>query len=87
MEQEPTQRATSPEFHRRVREVGIDAVLREIEREAVEVALAETDGNKTHAARLLGIRRTTLMRRMVQRFGMALGPAKRATMDPPRTDT
>ena len=53
---------------------GRDAVphgltLRELERRAVEQALADCDGNRTRAAKLLDIDRSTLRRKM-QEFGL-----------------
>ena len=53
---------------------GPDAVphgltLRELERRAVEQALADCDGNRTRAAKLLDIDRSTLRRKM-QEFGL-----------------
>jgi DNA-binding NtrC family response regulator len=50
--------------------------LRELERLRVAEALAKTGGNQSHAAKLLGISRYTLMSRM-EEFGMAR-PRKRA---------
>ena len=44
--------------------------LQEIEREAIRSALAETGGNKTRAARILGIGLRTLHRK-VKEFGIS----------------
>ena len=45
-------------------------MLAKIERELIERALAQTGGNKTEAAALLGMTRPRLYRRLVQ-LGMA----------------
>jgi DNA-binding NtrC family response regulator len=50
----------------------LDELLANIEKEAIVRALAQTDGNKTEAAELLGMTRPRLYRRLVQ-LGMA-GP-------------
>jgi DNA-binding NtrC family response regulator len=52
--------------------------LREIERTRVADALARTGGNESHAAKLLGISRFTLMKRM-QEFRMTRPRKRRAT--------
>jgi two-component system nitrogen regulation response regulator GlnG len=44
-------------------------VIPTVERELVIQALKETDGNQVHAARLLGITRATLRKR-VEKFGI-----------------
>ena len=43
--------------------------LEELERDAVERALAMCKGNKSQSARILGISRTTLVRKL-RRFGI-----------------
>jgi len=54
--------------HPRSREepIQLDAFLGQIERELIERALARAKGNKARAARLLGVTRPRLYRRMVQ---------------------
>jgi len=44
-------------------------ILPAVERELVILALRETSGNQVHAARLLGITRATLRKR-VEKFGI-----------------
>ena len=44
-------------------------IIPAVERELVIQALKETDGNQVHAARLLGITRATLRKR-VEKFGI-----------------
>lgn len=41
-------------------------VITEVERPLLERVLAQTDGNVTHAADILGITRTTLRKKMAQ---------------------
>jgi DNA-binding NtrC family response regulator len=48
----------------------LDELLAKIEREAIERALAQADGNKTEAAALLGMTRPRLYRRLIQ-LGLA----------------
>jgi transcriptional regulator with GAF, ATPase, and Fis domain len=48
-------------------EHGVDLVL--LERQLIEEALDRTGGNQTHAARLLGLTRQTLIYRM-QKYGI-----------------
>ena len=43
--------------------------LRELERRAIAQALDDCDGNRTHAAKLLDIDRSTL-RRKIQEYGL-----------------
>lgn len=43
--------------------------LDEVERQTIRSALARHDGNRTRAARELGIHRTTLLRKM-RRYGL-----------------
>jgi DNA-binding NtrC family response regulator len=45
------------------------ATLREVEKHAIEQALADCDGNRTKAAKLLDIDRSTL-RRKIQEYGL-----------------
>jgi len=45
------------------------ATLREVEKQAIEQALADCDGNRTKAAKLLDIDRSTL-RRKIQEYGL-----------------
>ena len=58
--QAASQRRTSPE------RIVLDELLAKIEREAIERALAQANGNKTEAAELLGMTRPRLYRRLVQ---------------------
>ncbi|OPL19749.1 MAG: hypothetical protein AVO35_01885 [Candidatus Aegiribacteria sp. MLS_C] len=44
--------------------VGLDTLLKNIEKHYILDALKKSGGNKTHAARLLGLKRTTLLARM-----------------------
>jgi DNA-binding NtrC family response regulator len=48
----------------------LDELLAKIEREAIERALAQANGNKTEAAALLGMTRPRLYRRLIQ-LGLA----------------
>jgi len=41
-----------------------DAVVSEFERSLIDQALSITNGNKSHAADLLGIKRTTLLAKL-----------------------
>ncbi|MFO0898420.1 MAG: helix-turn-helix domain-containing protein [Pirellulales bacterium] len=59
-----------PARRRRVEPIDLEATLRRIERELVERALKLAKGNKAKAARLLGLNRPRLYRRMVQ-LGLA----------------
>jgi DNA-binding NtrC family response regulator len=45
--------------------------MREVERDAIERTLRETDGNRTHAARILGISRRTLQNK-IKEYGIDL---------------
>jgi DNA-binding NtrC family response regulator len=58
------QRASHSE--KRLDRIVLDTLLAQIEREAIEAALAQVHGNKTEAARLLGMTRPRLYRRLVQ---------------------
>jgi DNA-binding NtrC family response regulator len=51
---------------RREERIVVDEFLAQIERELIERALAQSKGNKAKAARLLGVTRPRLYRRMVQ---------------------
>jgi DNA-binding NtrC family response regulator len=51
---------------RREEQIVLDDYLRQIERELVSRAMAQAKGNKAKAARLLGVSRPRLYRRMVQ---------------------
>ncbi|MGC3966849.1 MAG: helix-turn-helix domain-containing protein [Pirellulales bacterium] len=53
--------------------IDLDRFLGEIERELIERAVAASKGNKTTAARLLGLSRPRLYRRMLQ-LGLDAGP-------------
>jgi transcriptional regulator with GAF, ATPase, and Fis domain len=50
----------------------VDQFLERIQRDIVHEALNMSDWNKSKAARLLGIKRTKLISRMKNRFGMPL---------------
>lgn len=52
-----------------VREKGMDAVLERYERMLLESALEECEGNQSAAARVLGIKRTTLVQKM-KKYGI-----------------
>ena len=52
--------------HRPPEPVDLDAFLQRVERELVERAMQQANGNKTEAARLLGLSRPRLYRRLVQ---------------------
>lgn len=56
-------------------------VLREIERPMIEMSLAATRGNQVQAARLLGLNRNTLRKKMRE---LELGSPPRGTRRPPR---
>ena len=58
--------------------------LEEIERDAIRAALRETGGNKTQAARVLGIGLRTLHRKVKDRTGRAADRPTRVQHDPPR---
>ncbi len=57
-------RAQSDEANHRSPSIDLDHFLAEIESELIERALVEADGNKSRAARLLGISRARLLRRL-----------------------
>jgi DNA-binding NtrC family response regulator len=77
MEPQSTEHPTTIGFFRRIKEIGLCNTLLEIEREAIEVALQATEGNKSQAARLLGVKRTKLISRMKTMHGMSLLPPTR----------
>ena len=52
-----------------IREVTVPSSMDEIERQAIEATLDYTKGDKTHAARALGIGRKTLYRKLDQYNG------------------
>lgn len=57
--------------------LNLPATMRDVERWAVTSALREAEGNKTQAAFLLGLNRTTLIEKM-RKFSMTLQkPTKR----------
>ena len=53
--------------------IDLDAFLQQIERELIQRAVRRAGGNKTQAAKLLGLNRPRLYRRMVQ-LGLEAGP-------------
>jgi len=52
---------------------GLTAVVDQAERQAIEAALQEHDGNRERAAEMLGISPTTLWRKMT-RLGISFDP-------------
>lgn len=56
--------ANPPEPHRNGEGIRLDALLENIEKHYIVNALKRSGGNRTHAARLLGLKRTTLLARM-----------------------
>jgi DNA-binding NtrC family response regulator len=60
----------------------LEGSLADIERRALETALARAGGNKSEAARLLGIARTTFLDKL-KRAGIDLGDDRRSTRPPP----
>jgi DNA-binding NtrC family response regulator len=50
--------------HRTVREANLTRPLEEVEVEYIENVLASVDGNKTEAAKILGINRKTLTKKL-----------------------
>jgi len=52
-----------------LRTTGVNRALADVEAEHIRNVLANTDGNRTHAARVLGIDRKTLRNKM-QRYGL-----------------
>jgi DNA-binding NtrC family response regulator len=46
--------------------IELDAFLLEVEKELMERAMRQAKGNKAHAARLLGVSRARLLRRLEQ---------------------
>lgn len=83
MESEPKELPQAPGLFQRVLEIGLKKTLVEIERCAIDLALAKCDGNKSQAAKLLGWKRTHLINRMKEFHGMALLPPFRAKLNPP----
>jgi two-component system, NtrC family, response regulator HydG len=57
-------------------ERGLDRTLEQVEAEYVRHVLDKLEGNKSRAAKILGIERKTL-REKLKRFGMDDGPARR----------
>ena len=53
--------------------VGDDLTLDELERLHIEAVLQRVGGNRTHAAKILGIERKSLYRK-AERFGIDLDP-------------
>jgi DNA-binding NtrC family response regulator len=53
--------------------VGDDLALKELEARHIEAVLRRCDGNRTRAAKILGIERKTLYRK-AERLGIALDP-------------
>ena len=64
--------------HRPPEPVDLDAFLQRVERELVERAMQQANGNKTEAARLLGLSRPRLYRRLVQ-LGLTESPEHQET--------
>jgi DNA-binding NtrC family response regulator len=60
----------------------LEGSLADIERRALETALARAGGNKSEAARLLGIARTTFLDKL-KRAGIEVGDDRRSTRPPP----
>jgi DNA-binding NtrC family response regulator len=60
----------------------LDGSLADIERRALETALARAGGNKSEAARLLGIARTTFLDKL-KRAGIEVPDERRSTRPPP----
>jgi DNA-binding NtrC family response regulator len=58
---------------RRPERIVLDQLLADIEKEAISRAMAQSGGNKTEAAELLGMTRPRLYRRLVQ-LGMISEP-------------
>jgi DNA-binding NtrC family response regulator len=48
------------------RRIYLDEALNEFEKKFIQSALTKTDGNQTKAARILGVHRNTLNRKIVQ---------------------
>ena len=48
------------------RRIYLDEALSEFEKKFIQSALTKTDGNQTKAARILGVHRNTLNRKIVQ---------------------
>ncbi|MFW5836603.1 MAG: helix-turn-helix domain-containing protein, partial [Desulfovibrionaceae bacterium] len=63
------QHATDPAAADACPEAALSGDLKDVEREMILKALAQTDGNKTHAAKVLGITREGLRKKM-KRFGL-----------------
>lgn len=57
-------RSDGPEVSRAERDTGIFPTLAQVEREHVRLAMRRSHGNKAAAARLLGISRMTLYRKL-----------------------
>jgi DNA-binding NtrC family response regulator len=67
---------------RRPERVALDQLLSDIEKEAIGRALAQTGGNKTEAAELLGMTRPRLYRRLVQ-LGLVSDTPSETDMEQP----
>ena len=61
---------------------GWHGALRCFKRALLEHTLAQTSGNRTHAARALGLQRTYLLRLLRELDVQAIPPARRATPAP-----
>jgi DNA-binding NtrC family response regulator len=65
----------------------LDGALRELERGYIAAAIAQADGNMTHAAKLLGIGRTTLYARLEAARAAAEGGASTPLATPAQNPT
>lgn len=61
-------------LYKNAKALGLDAMLSEIERGMILKAIVECGGNKAEAARLLKVRRTTLIEKC-KRLGIPLKPS------------